>query len=369
MKKHRRPVCALLVLSLLFALLLPVSAATPPKLVYTQSGAAVRLKLQDLGADSVYGVQLELTLAGTWDSATLAPASALAYAPPCRCVAGEGSTQVTVYLTDQSPLSKNGVLDLGTLTLSASFSMPETATVILLDRDLKPLQEDGLTIAVSRQSTSSGGSSGGGSRPTPTPTPTPTPEPEPEPALPFADVKESDWFYQEVKYAYDQGMMNGTAADQFSPGTPTSRAMVVTVLYRLAGAPAAQTPTFPDVPATVYYTYPVGWAAQQSIVNGFEDGSFRPDGLLTREQLAAILYRYSRAMGYNTAPRGDLTGFADRAAISPYAVEPLSWAVGAGLLTGMGNGSIAPGGYATRAQVAAILTRFHKTVAAPARGI
>lgn len=372
MSKHRRLTALVLVLALVCALVLP-AAATAPKLTYTQSGSTARLKLQNMGQESIYGVQLELTLAGKYDSASFTPASATAYSPRCTCVVGDASTEVTVYLTDRSPLNKDGVLDMGSLTLPASFSLPEQAGLTLLDRDLKPLAEDPQTIDVSRQSTGGGtGSSGGGSsRPTPTPTPTPTPSPSPSPApaLPFDDVGEKDWFFNEVKYVYDKGMMNGTASDAFAPNAPTSRAMLVTILYRLAGSPAAQAPAFPDVSPTQYYAYPVGWAAGQSIVNGYEDGRFLPDGLLTREQLAAILYRYSRAMGYNTAARGSLTGFTDSAKISPYAAEPMSWAVGAGLLSGMGDGTVDPQGQATRAQVATILTRFCKSFVDVPHGI
>ena len=118
-----------------------------------------------------------------------------------------------------------------------------------------------------------------------------------------------------------------------------------------------------------YYAYPVGWAAQQSIVNGYEDGRFLPDGLLTREQLAAILYRYARAMGYQTTARGSLAGFTDSGSISSYAAEPMSWAVGVGLLSGMGDGTVNPQGQATRAQVAAILTRFCKAYVDVSQGI
>lgn len=376
MTRHRRLTALTLALALVCALALPAGAAAAPKLTYTQSGSSLRLKLQDLGQDSIYGVQLELTLAGECTSASFTPASATAYAPPCTRSVTDGSTLVTVYLTGQSPLNKSGTLELGTLTLSPSpsLSLPDTASVTLLNRDLKPLTDGPQTIAVSRQTSGGSGStggSGGGSRPTPTPAPTPepTPEPTPAPELPFADVAEQDWFYREVKYIYGKGMMNGTSATTFAPNDPTSRAMIVTILYRLAGSPPAQTPTFSDVPAGQYYTYPVGWAAGQSIVNGYETGQFQPSGLLTREQLAAILYRYSRSMGYNTAQRGDLTGFADCSAISPYAVEPLSWAVGAGLLSGMGDGTISPGGQATRAQVAAILARFCKTFVDAPQGI
>lgn len=374
MTKHRSLTALALVFALFCALAVPVGAALVPKLTYTQSGRTVKLTLQNLGEESVYGVQLHLTLAGSYTSATLAPSSSTAYAPPCTCSAAGTSTEVTVYLTDQSPLNSKGSLELGSLTLPSAFTMPEAATLTLLDRDLKPLYGD-LSISVSRQSTSSGGSGSGGGggitwpTPTPTPTPAPSPEPTPTPPVPFTDVGENDWYFDAVKYVYDAGMMNGTGDSLFSPSLPTSRAMVVTVLYRLAGVPAAQAPTFPDVPTAAYYAYPVGWAAGQSIVTGFEDGSFRPDGLLTREQLATILYRYSRAMGYSTSARGALTGFSDHASISSYAVEPLSWAVGTGLLTGMEDGTISPGAQATRAQVATILTRFCKNVVDPPRGI
>lgn len=358
MTRYRRLTALALCLALLGAFLLPAGAVSTPKLTYTQSGSTLRLKLQDLGQESIYGVQLELTVKGVCTSATLAPVSSTAYAPPCGCTAGEDQTLVTVYLTDQAALNKNSSLDLGTLTLSASLSPADAATLTLLDRDLKPIAE-GQSIAVSRQSSGgSGGSGGGGSRPTPTPTP--TPEPEPEPELPFTDVAEKDWFYNEVKYVYDKGMMNGVSGDTFAPDASTSRAMIVTVLYRLAGSPPAQAPSFPDVALGQYYAYPVGWAAQQSIVNGYETGEFRPSGLLTREQFATILYRYARAMGYSTAAQGDLTAFTDLAAISPYAGDAMSWAVGAGLLSGMGDGTINPQGSATRAQMAAILTRFCK---------
>lgn len=360
MMKTQRFTALVLACVLLAALVIPVGAAAAPKLTYTQSGSTVQLTLQDLGSESVYGVQLELTISGSYSDASFTPASSTAYAPPCHRATTGDSTLVTLYLTDRAPLNRGSTLTLGTLKLSQSFTMPDAAAVTLLDRDLKPVS-DRQPIPVSRQSSSSGGSSGG-SRPTSAPTPSPTPTPEPTPApssgLPFADVKETDWFYAAAKYVHEKGMMNGTAANAFSPNVPASRAMLVTILYRLAGEPPASLPAFSDVAAGQYYAYPVGWAAGQGVVNGYEDGLFRPDGLLTREQLAAVLYRYSRAMGYDTVTRGDLTPFADRAQISPYAQEPMSWAVGTGLLSGMGDGSVAPAGYATRAQVATILMRF-----------
>lgn len=375
MRKHRHLTALALVLALLCALAVPVGAAGAPKLTYTQSGNTAKLTLQELGSESVYGVQLELTFSGSYPSATFTPASSAAYAPPCTCATAEKSTRVTVYLTAQTSLNQNGALELGALALPSTFTMPGSAILTLLGHDLQPLAE-GQAVTVSRQSTASNnsgsGSSGGSTRPTPTPapepTPTPTPEPTPAPPVPFTDVGENDWYFDAVKYVYDAGMMNGTGGEAFSPNASTTRSMIVTILYRLADSPPASSPTFPDVPSGQFYTYPVGWAAGQSIVNGYEDGLFRPNGLLTREQLAAILYRYSRAMGYNVSARGDLSRFSDREQISPYAQDAMAWAVAAGLLSGMGDGTVNPTGNATRAQVATILTRFSKNVVNPPRG-
>lgn len=374
MKKNRWA-ALLLALTLICPMLVPAAyGAASTRLSYIQSGSAVQLTLQGLDGESVYGVQLELTVAGRYTSATLTPSAATAYAPPCGCAAVGENTLVTVYLTDQTPLNRGDSLSLGALTLSGGFTMPDAATLTLLNRDLRPVA-DKQAVSVFRQSTGSsgGGGGGGGYRPGQTPAPTATPQPsatptaEPTPApisdQPFADVKKEDWFYEEVQYVYEKGMMNGTGEGSFSPGAPTSRAMIVTILHRLAGSPDAPAPAFPDVPAGRYYTAPVGWAAQKGIVTGYESGQFQPDGLLTREQLAAILYRYSQAMELSAARRGDLSQFSDQDAISSYAREPMSWAVGVGLLSGMGDGTVAPTGQATRAQVAAILARYCKNVA------
>lgn len=365
MTRLRRFAALCLCLALSAALLIPAGAVSVPTLTYTQSGAVLGLKLQGLGSESVYGVELALTVAGDCTSATLSPAASAAYAPPCTCQAMGDATLVTLYLTGQAALNQNGALDLGTLTLSAALTPSDTATLTLLGHDLRPLAE-AVTISVSRQTSSSSSS---GRRPTQKPDPELETTPEPAPALPFADVAESDWFYDEVKYVYDKGMMNGTGDQSFAPDASTSRAMLVTVLYRLTGSPSAGTPSFPDVAAGQYYADAVGWAAQQAIVTGYENGLFAPDGLLTREQLAAVLYRYAKAMGCNTAARGDLTAFADRAAISPYATDAIAWAVGTGLLSGMGNGTIAPQGQATRAQMAAVLTRFCQTFIGPEQAV
>ena len=182
-------------------------------------------------------------------------------------------------------------------------------------------------------------------------------------ALPFVDVNAADWFCEAVRYVYARGMMGGTGANTFSPGGTTTRAMIVTILHRLEGTPAAASSAFTDVPAGQYYAQAVGWASSVGVVNGYGDGTFQPDAPITREQMAAILCRYAQYKGVDVSRRADLTRFPDSAKVSPYAAEPMGWAVESGLITGM-DGQLAPGGSATRAQVATILMRLCENVVA-----
>mgnify|MGYP002579656365 CR=1 FL=1 len=178
---------------------------------------------------------------------------------------------------------------------------------------------------------------------------------------PFDDVAATDWFCDEVLDAYEAGLMTGTGERTFSPGAPATRAMLVTILYRLAGEPAAEGGGFTDVSASAYYASAVAWASQNGIVEGFEDGSFQPDAAITREQLAAVLYRYATWKGADTSASGELTDFADAASVSSWAQAAMKWAVGAGILSGSAAG-LEPQGTATRAQAAAMLVRFTQTV-------
>ncbi len=188
-------------------------------------------------------------------------------------------------------------------------------------------------------------------------------EATPEP-VPFTDVNETDWFHDAVQYAYDNGLMDGVGDGQFAPNATTNRAMVVTILYRLAGEPDVSGQSdFTDVAAGLWYTDAVLWAAQKGIVNGVSETEFSPSGDLTREQLATILYRYAESMGYDVSAQADLSGFPDAGDIQSYATEALSWAVAEGLLQGFEDDSLRPGGTATRAQIATILMRFCETVA------
>ena len=188
---------------------------------------------------------------------------------------------------------------------------------------------------------------------------TPAFVPEVPEELPFTDVKEGDWFYDSVAYVYFNGLMNGTSDTTFTPNGTTTRGMIVTILYRLAGSPetAAWSP-FQDVDPGQYYAAPIAWAAWNGIVNGKTATAFGPNDPITREQMAAILHRYAKSQGMDVSQTGNLTQFRDQGSISSYAVEALSWANGAGLITGKGEGILDPQGPAVRAQVAAIFQRF-----------
>lgn len=184
------------------------------------------------------------------------------------------------------------------------------------------------------------------------------PAPDAPSILPFADVRESDWYRSAVAYVYEQGLMNGITADRFGPDEPTTRGMIVTIFHRLEGSPEAPAPAFPDVRADFYYAQPIAWAEANGIVTGYEDGTFGPEDNITREQLAAILYRFARYKGWDTGAGVSLDRFPDAARISPYAVQPIAWAVDEGLISGMANGTMSPGGTATRAEAATILMRL-----------
>lgn len=181
--------------------------------------------------------------------------------------------------------------------------------------------------------------------------------------LPFTDVREADWFYDDVVYAYENGLFSGTSDTTFSPNASMTRAMLVTVLYRLEGQPTVSGRSgFSDVKLNSYYEDAVTWAADNGIVNGTGATTFSPNANVTREQMAAILYRYAQYKQYGTTASAGLNGFSDAAKVSTYAKAPLSWAVAEKLVNGS-EGKLLPTGNAIRAQVAAILHRFVENVA------
>jgi hypothetical protein len=184
--------------------------------------------------------------------------------------------------------------------------------------------------------------------------------------LPFDDVSEGAWFYNDVKTAYTSGLMGGVGSRRFAPEEPASRAMIVTILWRQAGSPQVNyAMQFDDVPKDAWYTEAVRWAVSEGIVSGYGDRTFGPDDPITREQMAVLLHRCAEKAGLDTSFQGqELEAFADRDQVSSYAREAAAWAVRTKLLGGVRTDTLAPQGQTTRAQAAAILLRWDRMTAA-----
>ena len=190
------------------------------------------------------------------------------------------------------------------------------------------------------------------------------PQADPDIGLPFVDVPSGSWYEDAVWYVYENGLMAGTSDTTFAPDITTSRGMIVTILYRLEGTPAISGASgFTDVADGQYYTDAVAWAAANNIVGGYGNGLFGPNDTITREQMAAILYRYAQYKGYDVTASADLSGYSDAAQVSSYALAALQWANAEGLVNGTSDTTLTPGGSATRAQVAVILMRFCENIA------
>lgn len=174
----------------------------------------------------------------------------------------------------------------------------------------------------------------------------------------FTDVRTNNWFAGAVEYVVNNGLFSGVSDTSFAPNDPVTRGMLVTVLWRAAGEPSASASAFADVPADAWYAKAVAWANVNGIVQGYDASTFAPDDRITREQLAAIFQRYAGFKGMETSGRGDLSQFGDTGALSNWAQEGVSWAVGAGLISGKGDGVLDPQGATTRAEAAVILQRF-----------
>ncbi|MDD6254912.1 MAG: S-layer homology domain-containing protein [Eubacteriales bacterium] len=182
---------------------------------------------------------------------------------------------------------------------------------------------------------------------------------DPDYDLDFTDVSKDSWFYRSVAYVYFYGLMYGTGDTTFSPYMTVNRGMIVTILYRQSGSPYVESDCpFSDVGEESYYRDAVTWAAENSIVSGYGGGIFGPEDDITREQMAAILYRHARAAGFDVTDTADISTFADYKNVSSYAVSAVSWANATGVMSGTGNNMLNPQGKATRAQAASILHRF-----------
>ena len=174
----------------------------------------------------------------------------------------------------------------------------------------------------------------------------------------FRDVPEDAWFRDAVAWAVSEGVMNGVSETSFAPDASCTRAMVVTMLWRLEGEPEHGSDPFDDVAAGSWYEQAVAWAAEQGVVKGFSETAFRPEDSVTREQLAAILYRYAGYKGTAVSPDANILDYADALDVSDWAVEAMRWAVQEGIVQGVGGNRLAPGSGATRAQIAAMFLRF-----------
>ena len=178
-------------------------------------------------------------------------------------------------------------------------------------------------------------------------------------SLPFVDVDKSEWYYTAVQYAYENGLFSGTSATTFAPEDTLSRSMVVSVLYRLSGSPSVtDSRSFSDVSSGLWYTDAVNWAAGTSVIDGVGDNRFAPEGDITREQLATILYRYAKNMHLTDANDAELSRFKDADTVSDWAAEAMVWAVANGLISGTSDTTLSPKDTATRAQFAQIMYQF-----------
>ena len=175
---------------------------------------------------------------------------------------------------------------------------------------------------------------------------------------PYDDVYETDWYYGYVKTLTELGIMTGVSDNKFVPSMPLTRGMFVTILHRIEGSPAANDCAFEDVADGAWYEAGISWANESGIVTGFSDKEFRPDIPITREQMAAILFRYAVYKGMGAVTLQESLHFSDAGQISEYAIPAMNWAVGANIIRGNGDGTVTPTAYATRAQVTAVFVRF-----------
>ncbi len=189
-------------------------------------------------------------------------------------------------------------------------------------------------------------------------TPVNPPTPDDEDKMDFEDVKESDWFYDGVLYAWKNDLVSGTGDNLFSPDMTLTRGTMVTLLYRIEGEPQAPACPFTDVAAGAWYEKAVAWAADKGIVLGVGENLFAPDQEITREQIAVILYNYTKLKNGDIATTGTLDIFADKEDVSNWATDSLLWAVGKGLLQGVGENRLAPADHATRAEIVTVLMRY-----------
>ena len=185
----------------------------------------------------------------------------------------------------------------------------------------------------------------------------------------YTDVEEDAWYYDYVVYMVENGYMTGTSDTTFEPNTNLTRAMIAQILCNIEDGTASATSAFTDVAADQWYTNAINWAAEQNLVSGYGDGTFGPNDPITREQMAVILYQYAVYKGYDVSASNNLSAFTDASSVSSWALPYVQWAVGAGILSGMGNGQLNPTGTATRAEIATMMALYLQTDFTPAADV
>ena len=289
------------------------------------------------------------------------------------------ANSITIYITSNiNPLTTTGNINLGTIEANESFKITSATNMKTTDginsqtpsmdnstgdNDNSNDLDDSNNSSGSNNSNGSNSSSGrnnsGNSNNNNSNDNTDNEPENTETTIQFTDVNENDWYYDAVKYVYANGLMSGVSDTTFAPNANTTRGMIVTVLYRMENQPNVTIDnSFKDVKSTDYYGNAIYWAKQNNIVSGYNSTTFAPNDNITREQMAAILYRYAAYKGYSVDKTSDLSNFNDTSNISNYALTPIKWAVSSGLISGMGDSTISPLGNASRAQIATILMRF-----------
>lgn len=372
----KRPILSLIsALVLAAGLLFTTAAAAGAQLVTSQTEATSQeVSLTGISHDC-QSMQVTLLLSKSGTTYTYEPDAGLNRNGIYTSSKQNGS-HVTLYITAKNGVpAADGTLALGTLTAADDTAFTITGFSGLLMADsasggISAPESGGVAggniggSSGSGGGNSSGSSSGNNSGSTGSGFENGSNGSEPQP-LPFSDVAEGSWYADAVGYVYQQGLMTGTSENRFSPDVTTSRAMIVTMLYRLEGSPAVSgSASFPDVAAGQWYADAVAWASANGIVTGYGNGNFGPEDTITREQLAVIFHRYAAYKGYDKTPAASLDSYADAVKVSPYAAQAMGWAIGTGLITGTSDTTLSPGGFATRAQAAVILTRFCQNLAA-----
>lgn len=298
---------------------------------------------------------------------TVSPTSVTAGETVTVTVTGIPADVTGVTLTkdgDEVVLTKdeNGVYT-GSTTAPAGSGL--RTLVFILSADNCDVRRMDVTVTLTESGTGgSTGGTGGGTRPV-----TPPEEDLNDPDVPladrpqiFEDVKDSDWFYDAAQFVAQKGLMRGVSETEFKPEMNTTRGMIVTILYRMENEPEVEPTKFLDVSQTAWYGNAAAWGEKTGIAKGMSDGNFYAMNDVTREQLAAFLFRFAEYRGYDVTARGDLTAFSDGGSVSSWAKDAMSWAVATGLIKGKGAAGLDPTSTATRGEVATILMRFCQTV-------